>query len=187
MSSSVVLSLVTVVRTDISEERISSIVRVTSIGKLVTKLAVTINRWTLKHMSVFLRSLLRLIVTANVVPRSPTLVTSMMETIRSSDMSVLTGTTGITSQKTALSKTGPVFRKKFRSSPPFHGERRAQIFYMYMPLIIVFSLRVCRYTISNPYSCFTTLTVVRRCGDTCFWAVLSDTFTLSIFKLSQIP
>jgi hypothetical protein len=39
----------------------------------------------------FLCSVLRLLVTANVVLSSPILVTMMMETIRSSEMSVLTG------------------------------------------------------------------------------------------------
>jgi hypothetical protein len=37
----------------------------------------------------FLRSVPRLLVTANVVPSSPTLVTLMMETLRSSETSVL--------------------------------------------------------------------------------------------------
>jgi hypothetical protein len=38
----------------------------------------------------FLRSVCRLIVTANVVPNSPNLVTLMMESLRSTEMSVLT-------------------------------------------------------------------------------------------------
>jgi hypothetical protein len=42
--------------------------------------------------TVFLRSVFRLLVTEN-VPRSPILVTLMMETIRSSETSVLTGDT----------------------------------------------------------------------------------------------
>jgi hypothetical protein len=77
---------VTFIRTDVSEERFTSIVRVTIIGELGTTLAVTSNRSTL----VFLRNVLRLLVTANVVPRSPILVTLMMEDIRSSKTSVLT-------------------------------------------------------------------------------------------------
>jgi predicted hotdog family 3-hydroxylacyl-ACP dehydratase len=40
--------------------------------------------------SVFLRSVRRLLVTANVVPSSPILVTLMMEVLRSSESSVLT-------------------------------------------------------------------------------------------------
>jgi hypothetical protein len=39
---------------------------------------------------VFLRSVCRLLVTANVVPSSPILVTLVMETLRSSETSVLT-------------------------------------------------------------------------------------------------
>jgi hypothetical protein len=45
---------------------------------------------------VFIRSVLRLLVTANVVPSSPITLTLMMEVILSSEISVLT------SQKTAL-------------------------------------------------------------------------------------
>jgi hypothetical protein len=47
------------------------------IGELGTTLAVTSNRRT--HAFVFLRSVRRLLVTANVVPSSPILVTLMME------------------------------------------------------------------------------------------------------------
>jgi hypothetical protein len=42
---------------------------------------------------VFLRVVLRLVVTANVVPNSPIFVTVIMKTIRSSEMSVLTRAT----------------------------------------------------------------------------------------------
>jgi hypothetical protein len=66
---------VAVVRFNLSEERIASITRVTKIGKLRTKLAITGNRSTLRR---------------NVVPSSPILVTLMMEAIRSSATSVLT-------------------------------------------------------------------------------------------------
>jgi hypothetical protein len=52
------------VTTDLSEERIASIIRLTRMGELETTLAATSNRSTL-HV-VFLRSVLRLIVTANV-------------------------------------------------------------------------------------------------------------------------
>jgi hypothetical protein len=69
------------VRTDVLEERISSIIRVTRIGELRTTLAVTRNR-----------SVLQLQVTAN-VPSSPILVTLMMEAIRSSETSVPTRAT----------------------------------------------------------------------------------------------
>jgi hypothetical protein len=68
--------------TDISEKRIASIIRVTRIGELGT-LAVTSN----------LRSVLRLLVTANVVGNSTILVTLMMEALSSSKTSVLTRAT----------------------------------------------------------------------------------------------
>jgi hypothetical protein len=55
-------------RVDVSEEYIASIIMVTRIGELVTTLAVT------KHR---LRSVLRLLVTANVIPSSPILFTLM--------------------------------------------------------------------------------------------------------------
>jgi hypothetical protein len=56
------------------------------------------NRW-LVFVFVFLRSVHRLIVTTN-VPSSRILVALMMEAVRSSETSVLTSATGITSQKT---------------------------------------------------------------------------------------
>jgi hypothetical protein len=72
---------VALVRTDISKERIASIIRVTRNGELGT-LAVTSNR----------RSVHRLLVTAN-LPSSPFLVTLMIEALRSFEMSVLTRAT----------------------------------------------------------------------------------------------
>jgi hypothetical protein len=69
------------VRTDVSEESSASIIRVTRIGELGTARAL------------FFRSVLRLLVTANVVPSSPILVTLMKEAIRSSETSVLTRAT----------------------------------------------------------------------------------------------
>jgi hypothetical protein len=59
---------------------------------------------------VFLRRVLRLLVTANAVPSSPTLVTMMMVEIRSSETSVFARAKGVTSQKTALFLT---YRFKF--------------------------------------------------------------------------
>jgi hypothetical protein len=73
---------VVLVRTDVSEARFDSIIRVTRIGELRTTLPVTSNR-----------SIRRLLVTGNVVPSKPILVTLMMEAIRSSETSVLTRTT----------------------------------------------------------------------------------------------
>jgi hypothetical protein len=79
------------VRTDVLKELSSSIIRVTRIGKLGTTLAVRTNRRTLH--TALLGSMLRLLVTANVVSSSPILVTLMMEAIRSSETSVLTRAT----------------------------------------------------------------------------------------------
>jgi hypothetical protein len=72
-------------RTEVSEESISSIIRVTRICELGTTLAVTSNGSTL----VFFRSLLRLLVTANVVPSMLILVILMMKAIHSSETSVV--------------------------------------------------------------------------------------------------
>jgi hypothetical protein len=66
MPSSGMLRRVTTVRTDVAEDPSASIVRL------------------------FLRSLLRLLVTANVVPSSPILVTLIVEALSSSEMSVFT-------------------------------------------------------------------------------------------------
>jgi hypothetical protein len=57
------LRCVTLVRTDVSEERSSSKIRVTRIGELGTTLTLTSNRHTL-----LLRSVRRLLFTANVFP-----------------------------------------------------------------------------------------------------------------------
>jgi hypothetical protein len=72
MVSSGMLRRVALVRTDVSEERSVSIIRVTKISELV-----------------FLRSVHRLIVTAS-VPSSQILVTLTMEALSSSETSVLT-------------------------------------------------------------------------------------------------
>jgi hypothetical protein len=65
---------VALVRTDVSEERIASIIRMTRIGELRTTLAVTSNR-------------------RSAVPTSPILVTQMKEALSSSERSVLTRAT----------------------------------------------------------------------------------------------
>jgi hypothetical protein len=81
MRSSSILRHVALVRTDVSEERIASIIKATRIGGLETTLAV-----------VFLRSMLRFLVTAN-VPISPILLILMMEVLHSSKTSVFTSAT----------------------------------------------------------------------------------------------
>jgi hypothetical protein len=77
MASSEMLRRVALVRTDVSEELSASFIRVTLIGDIGT----------------FLRSVRRLLVTANVVPSSPILVTLMKEALSSSETSVLTRAT----------------------------------------------------------------------------------------------
>jgi hypothetical protein len=74
------LRRVALVRTGVSEEFSASIIRVTRIGELGT-------------LGVILRSVRRLLVTASVVPSSPILFTRMMETLSSSETSVLTRAT----------------------------------------------------------------------------------------------
>jgi hypothetical protein len=64
--TAVILRCVALVRADVSEERVTSIIRV------------------------FLRSVCRLLVTTNIVPTSPIFVTLMLEELRSSETSVLT-------------------------------------------------------------------------------------------------
>jgi hypothetical protein len=87
MPSSGILRRVALVRTDVSEEYIASIIKVTRIGEL-GKLAVTINGSTPRRNI----NVLRLLVTANIDPSSQT-VTMMMVAIRSSKASVLTTAT----------------------------------------------------------------------------------------------
>jgi hypothetical protein len=103
------LRRVDLVRTDVSEELSASIIKVTRIGELGTTLAVTSNRRTLRRNTkgvdceiysatwnlctdtafatkvVYFRSVRRLLVTDNVVPCSPILVTLMMEALSSSE------------------------------------------------------------------------------------------------------
>jgi predicted hotdog family 3-hydroxylacyl-ACP dehydratase len=94
------LRRVALVRTDVSEELNASFIRVTRIGELRTTLAVTSSRHTLrrntkkkKYHLAFLRGVRPLLVTANVVPSSPILVTLMKEALSSSEASVLTRAT----------------------------------------------------------------------------------------------
>jgi hypothetical protein len=83
MTSSGMLRRVALERTNVSEKLTASFIRVTTIGELWTTLAVTI----------FLRSVRRLLVTASVVPSSPIIVTLMKEALSSSETSVLTRAT----------------------------------------------------------------------------------------------
>jgi hypothetical protein len=76
------LRLVTLARIDVSEDLSASIIRVTRIGELGT-LVVTSN----------CRSVRGFLVTANVVPSSPILVTLMMEALSSTETSALTRAT----------------------------------------------------------------------------------------------
>jgi hypothetical protein len=73
MPSSWVLRRVALVRTDVSEELSTSIMRLTIIGEL--------------------RSVSRFLVTANAVPSSPILVTLMTEALNTSETSALTRAT----------------------------------------------------------------------------------------------
>jgi hypothetical protein len=95
MTSSGKLCVVTLVRTDVSDGPIASITKVKRVGDLGITLAVTSNRSTLrrKKKEIFLRSVLRLLVTANVVVSSTILATLIMETKRSSETLVITRAT----------------------------------------------------------------------------------------------
>jgi hypothetical protein len=90
MPSSELSRRVALVTTDISEELSASIIRVTRIRERGTTLAVTINRCLPVLVFVFLHSVHLLVVTANIVPISPILVTLKMDALGSSETSVLT-------------------------------------------------------------------------------------------------
>jgi hypothetical protein len=98
MLSSWMLCCVALVRTDVSEEHITFIIRVTRISELGTLLAVTSNRSMLWRNSVYnilicLHRMLWLLVTANVTSSSPIPVTLNMKVIHSSKTSVSTRAT----------------------------------------------------------------------------------------------
>jgi hypothetical protein len=84
MPSSGLLRVVALVRTDVSEKRSASIIRVTIIVELGT-LTLTINR----------QSVRLLLVIANVVPSSPILVALIGKAVRSYETSVLITVTGL--------------------------------------------------------------------------------------------
>jgi hypothetical protein len=83
MAPSGMLRRVALVRTDISEERSASYIRVTRIGVLGTTLAVTSNQSTLQRNTT----------TANAAPSSSILITLIMEKLISSETSDLTRAT----------------------------------------------------------------------------------------------
>jgi hypothetical protein len=95
MVSSGMLRHLAHLRTDVSEERSPSFIRVTRIDELGTTLAATSNRRTLRRNTkyFFLCSVRRLLVRACVVPNSPIIVTLMKESLSSSETSVLTRAT----------------------------------------------------------------------------------------------
>jgi hypothetical protein len=80
------LRRVALVTTDVSEELSASLIKVTRICELGTTLAA-------RCEEIFIRSVRRLLVTANVVRSSPILVTLMMEALSSSETSVVTRAT----------------------------------------------------------------------------------------------
>jgi hypothetical protein len=82
---------VPLVRTDVSEERRASVIRVTRIVGIGTKLAMTSNRRKLRRNNIYMN--IMLLVTANVVPSSPILIGLMKEVLSSSETSVLTRAT----------------------------------------------------------------------------------------------
>jgi hypothetical protein len=107
MVSSELLRRVALVRTDVSKERIASIIRVTKIGALGTTQAATSNRRTLRRNTKSLgisSKRTRLLVAACVVPSAPIFVTLMKEAPGSSETWFLQEPHGVTTQKTPFFK-----------------------------------------------------------------------------------
>jgi hypothetical protein len=104
MPSSGMLRHVALVRTNVSEELSASIIRLTRLGELGTT---------------YLCSVRQLLVTANVVPSSPILITPMMEALSSSEISVLTRATRRNSPEDAILRLVWSLSSK-RSLSPVH-------------------------------------------------------------------
>jgi hypothetical protein len=120
---------VALVRTDVSEERITSIITVTGIGELGTTLAGTSN------------------ITANVVPSSPILVTLKME-VTCFPRQFLQGPHGVTSQETAFFL---VIAVKALHLPTFIYDKVSvlRIFYNILELITFLFERTFCSTVTN--------------------------------------
>jgi hypothetical protein len=90
MPSSGMLRRVALVRTDVSEELSASFIRVTRIGELGCIIHILNSEFHTSFLShfVFLHSVCRLLVTANVVPSLPIFATLMKEALSSSETSV---------------------------------------------------------------------------------------------------
>jgi hypothetical protein len=101
------------VRNDVSEELSASIIRVQRIDELGTTLTVT------SKYFVFSRSVRRLLVTANVVPISPILVTLMMEGVGYSETSVLRRGTRRNNPEDGILHSQS--RENFKSYTPLSG------------------------------------------------------------------
>jgi hypothetical protein len=107
MASSGMLRRVALVRTDVSEERNASIIRVRRICEL--------------GILVFLRSVRRLLLTANVVPSSSILVTLMMEVLGSSETRFLQEPCDVIFQKTPFFNTFKYHARKGQFLPDPSG------------------------------------------------------------------
>jgi hypothetical protein len=116
MASSRMLHRVALVRTDVSEELSASFIRVTRVGELGTKLAVTSNR---RRLFVFLRSVRRLLVTASVVPSSPILSPWWRRRYVPPKRRFLQEPQGVTSQNT------PFFKNIHDCKIPVYQEKSA--------------------------------------------------------------